>query len=67
MLEKVEVERKSGMPGWQKCRLHVSLRLQQLIWTEACVFENSPCKEVKLLRVESEKLNVHWILLQRFI
>ena len=34
MLE-MEVEGKLGMPGWQNCRLNVSLRLQRSIWTHA--------------------------------
>ena len=40
----------------------MSLRFQRLIWSPACVFENSPCKEVKLLGLELKELEVHWIL-----
>ena len=54
------------MPERQNRRLNLSLRLEQSNWTHARGFENSQSKEVKLLRVESRELKVHWILVQSF-
>ena len=62
MRERVEVERKFGMPGRQNRTLILSLRLEQSMLTRALVFENSGCKEVKLLGVESKE-HKDWILL----
>ena len=63
MLERVEVEKKSRMPGWQNCRWNLSVTLDRSAWNHASVFRNSRYKEVKLLTVESKELKVHWFLL----